>query len=78
VSLVISLITLPLLPLQVLSPARATKKLAEEIRIGYPQIPWDEMAGMRDVLIHNYFGIDNDVVWNTITKDIPELAVILK
>jgi uncharacterized protein with HEPN domain len=51
----------------------ATKKIDDDIRISYPHIPWQEMAGMRDVLIHNYFGIDYDVVWNTITKDIPDL-----
>lgn len=51
----------------------ATKKLPDDLRVNYPQIPWEEMAGMRDVLIHNYFGIDYDVVWNTVTKDIPEL-----
>jgi uncharacterized protein with HEPN domain len=56
----------------------ATKKLAIEIRISYPQVPWEEMAGMRDVLIHNYFGIDYDVVWNTINKDIPELHAEIK
>ena len=44
-----------------------------DFRIQYPQINWDEMAGMRDVLIHNYFGIDYDLVWNTIKSDIPEL-----
>ncbi len=51
----------------------ATKKLDFEIYSNYPQIPWQEIAGMRDVLIHNYFGIDYDVVWHTITNDIPEL-----
>jgi uncharacterized protein with HEPN domain len=51
----------------------ATKKIDDDIRISYPHIPWQEMAGMRDVLIHNYFGIDYDVVWNTIIKDIPDL-----
>ena len=51
----------------------ATKKLSDDLRIAYPQIHWEEMAGMRDVLIHDYFGIDYDVVWNTVMKDIPEL-----
>ena len=51
----------------------ATKKLPLDFRIQYPQVNWDEMAGMRDILIHNYFGIDYDLVWNTIKSDIPEL-----
>lgn len=53
----------------------ATKKLPEDLRIKHPHINWTEMAGMRDVLIHDYFGVDNDVVWNTVTNDIPELKI---
>ena len=51
----------------------ASKKLPDEFRSNYPQIHWDDMAGMRDVLIHDYFGIDYDVVWNTVKHDIPDL-----
>jgi len=51
----------------------ATKKIPAEIKTKYPQVGWAYMAGMRDVLIHNYFGVDYDVVWNTICTDIPEL-----
>ena len=51
----------------------ATKKLPKDFRTQYAQVNWDEMAGMRDVLIHDYFGIDYDVVWNTVRNDIPEL-----
>jgi uncharacterized protein with HEPN domain len=51
----------------------ATKKVPSDLKIKYPQVSWSEMAGMRDVLIHDYFGIDYDVVWNTVIKEIPEL-----
>ena len=51
----------------------ATKRLPKELKSKYPQVYWEEMAGMRDVLIHHYFGIDYDVTWTTVTKDIPEL-----
>ncbi len=51
----------------------ATKKLPEEIRITHPQINWNDISGMRDVLIHNYFGIDYDIVFHTIQNDIPGL-----
>jgi len=40
----------------------ATKNLSKEIKSQYPEIPWKEMAGMRDKLIHEYFGIDLDIV----------------
>jgi len=51
----------------------ATKKIPQEIRKKYPKIPWKEMAGMRDRLIHFYFGIDYKLVWDTIKKRIPEV-----
>jgi uncharacterized protein with HEPN domain len=51
----------------------AVKKLPDEVRVKYPQVEWAEMAGMRDVLIHHYFGIDYDIVWNVLQNDIPEL-----
>jgi len=43
------------------------------IRIKYPQISWKEMAGMRDILIHEYFGVDYNLVWDVIMDDIPTL-----
>ena len=51
----------------------AAKKLSADFREKYPDIPWKEMAGMRDKLIHEYFGVDLDAVWNTVEKDIPSL-----
>jgi len=55
----------------------ATKKLPIDFRTKHPHINWNEMAGMRDILIHNYFGIDYDVVWNTIQNDISQLQTHL-
>lgn len=51
----------------------ATKNLSTELRDKYPNIPWKKMAGMKDKLIHGYFGVDLDAVWDTATKDIHEL-----
>lgn len=51
----------------------ATKKLPDDLKNANPEINWSDIAGMRDILIHNYFGIDYDVVWNTINIDIPAL-----
>jgi len=51
----------------------ATKNLSVEFRNKYPEIPWRQIAGMRDKLIHGYFGVDLGAVWDTATKDIPPL-----
>ena len=56
----------------------ATKKLSNEIREKYPGIPWSDMAGMRDKLIHGYLGVDMDAVWGTVEDDIPLLKSKLK
>lgn len=49
----------------------ATKNIPTAIRNKYPDIPWKEMAGMRDKLIHEYFGISLERLWFTVNKDIP-------
>jgi uncharacterized protein with HEPN domain len=51
----------------------ATKQIPEEIRRNYPYVPWKEMAGMRDRLIHFYFGVDYQLVWTTIKERLPQL-----
>ena len=43
------------------------------MKTGHPEIPWKDVAGMRDKLIHDYFGVDLDAVWDTVDKDIPQL-----
>ena len=43
------------------------------MRNKYPNIPWKDIAGMRDKLIHDYFGVDINAVWSTTRKDIPTL-----
>ena len=52
----------------------AAKHISEETRMQYSQIPFREMAGLRDRLIHGYFTVDNLRVWEIVQHDIPELA----
>ena len=56
----------------------ATKNIPLEIRNLYPQIPWKEMAGMRDKVIHAYFGVDIKRVWRTVNSDIPNLKPLFE
>lgn len=49
----------------------ATKNLPSELREKYTLIPWSDITGMRDVLIHEYFGTDAELVWRTIVNDLP-------
>ena len=56
----------------------ATKSIPDSIRIRYPDIPWKEMAGMRDKLIHFYFGVDREAVWLTVKERIPAIRPIFE
>lgn len=51
----------------------ATKRLSEDIRERNPDIPWKDIVGMRDKLIHDYIGVDLDAVWDAVERDIPPL-----
>ena len=51
----------------------AVKNLPDEFRKKYPEIPWKEIAGMRDKLIHEYFGVNYRIVWKTVQQEIPKL-----
>ncbi len=51
----------------------ATAHLSDEFKEAHPEIPWGQMKGMRNVLIHQYFRIDLDFVWGTAVEDIPNL-----
>lgn len=51
----------------------AANNISKECQNRYPNIPWSDMIGMRNRLVHAYFGIDYDIVWQTVTESLPSL-----
>lgn len=55
----------------------ASKKVPLSVRKRHPKVPWKQMAGMRDKLIHEYFGVNYEVLWKTAQEDIPPVQKII-
>jgi uncharacterized protein with HEPN domain len=51
----------------------ASRGLPEDVRALAPEIPWSNIIGMRNILVHGYFDIDTDIVWEAATRDVPNL-----
>jgi uncharacterized protein with HEPN domain len=51
----------------------AAKRLPQEVRDRASEIPWKNVAGMRDVIVHDYFAIDDEIVWSVVEKELPKL-----
>lgn len=56
----------------------ASKKIPDSIRQSQPSLPWREISGMRDKLIHDYSGVNLTVVWKTATEDLPEIEPLIR
>ena len=56
----------------------ASKKIPQSVRIKHTGVPWQQMAGMRDKLIHEYSGVDLEIVWQTIKEDLPSIKPLIK
>jgi uncharacterized protein with HEPN domain len=55
----------------------ATKNLPNSLKAEYPEVPWRDMAGFRDKVVHGYFGVDLEVVWDTAVDDTPSLKPLI-
>ncbi len=55
----------------------ATRNVPETVKERYPSVPWKRMAGMRDRLIHFYFGVNYDLVWETIQTELPRVKSLI-
>ena len=51
----------------------AAKHIPPDVRLKYPTIEWQKIAGLRDVVAHEYFGLDLDIIWDIITREVPAL-----
>lgn len=56
----------------------AAARVSEPAREAHPQIPWSQIVGMRNVLVHVYFDIDHDQLWETVVRDLPPLTAALE
>jgi uncharacterized protein with HEPN domain len=56
----------------------AARHIPEEVKLKYPEIPWRDISDMRNVVIHEYFGVDPEILWETIHNELPSLQALLK
>lgn len=57
--------------------AESSQRLSEEIKNKYSEIPWNDISGFRNVLVHDYLGVDLDVIWSVVEQELPGLEKIL-
>lgn len=57
--------------------AESSQHLTESIKQRYPEIPWKNISGFRNVLVHDYLGVDLDVIWSVVEQELPGLESVL-
>lgn len=57
--------------------AESSQRLADEIKKTYPDIPWKGISGFRNILVHDYLGVDLDMIWSVVEQDLPKLKQAL-
>lgn len=57
--------------------AESSQRLAEEIKQHYSDIPWKQISGFRNILVHDYLGVDLDVIWSVVEQELPGLEKVL-
>jgi uncharacterized protein with HEPN domain len=56
----------------------SARRVSQDFRTASPQLPWKAIVGMRTKIVHDYLDVDEDIVWDTVTQELPELIQILK
>lgn len=56
----------------------AVKHIPDQVRRGYPQVDWRKIGGLRDILVHEYFGIDEDILWDIVQNQVPTLVKLVE
>ena len=57
--------------------AESSQRMSDDLKSQFPSIPWREIAGFRNILVHDYLGIDCDAIWSVVEQDLPELKKVL-
>lgn len=56
----------------------AARNIPEEVKAGASNVPWPQMIGLHNIVVHEYFGVDVDIIWVIVTKNLPETKTLLK
>ena len=57
---------------------KAARQVSREFTVTHPEVPWENIIGMRHKVVHDYLGVDEDIVWQVVTGDLPKLVASLE